>query len=112
MLPLNSLVCGVLNFRSPPSLDADSAEPWFQVKKTSAESVAEWDRITASGKPLDCRDMGLTAANCRYANIFAAVMGQRRWNGKPETVIRAYDFAVNGFVDLNLARWKSGELLH
>jgi hypothetical protein len=112
MLPLNSMVCSIMNFRSLRTLDADWAEPWFQVKKTSAESVAEWDSITASGKPLDCRDMGLTAANCRYANIFAAVVGQRRWNGEPETTIRAYDFAVDGFVDLNLPRWESGELLH
>ena len=108
LLPLHHLAVDALDWPGLPLAGLEQTHLWLRVEPTARESLTYWLDGTASGRPLDCRDLQLGPERCQYGGIFALLAGDRRWNHLPPVPLEGWDYASESFVALTVERL-SGE---
>ena len=95
------------------ALHADAGRPnpfqnrdWFTVAGSPEQSLAALSSRVASGQPIACAvDAQRHVIPCRYQEIYAAIAGFRRWNGYPDTPVRALDWKTGDEIVLTARLW-------
>jgi hypothetical protein len=87
---------------------------WFSIENTAEQSLQRWLEITGKGDALVCFHNVKTNVRvpCDYAKIYAAIAGYRRWNGLPETPVRAYDWNTREERVLSTTLWETYYFAH
>jgi hypothetical protein len=104
LLPLHHALVFSRNLRAldePGCLE----ESWFRTRATPDASLAYWvEQTETSPASLPSSD--------RYAEIYAALNGYRRWNHLPERELRAPRPGDHRLVTLSVGLWERYELPH
>ncbi len=91
-------------------LSAYSDITWFTVKGVPRESLKYWATQSDGKNPdiyLKCieADSNLPLP-CRYAEIYAAITGYRKWNNMENRPVFGYDLSTKKFIPLSIKLWE------
>jgi hypothetical protein len=87
------------------------ADYWLKQGSNPVETLENLDRaITYGNQILRCERF--TLRSCRYAEIFATLKANRKWNSKPDIEVKAWQPEHKVVVVLNTSLWRYYYLPH
>ncbi len=109
LLLLHHALAVVPNGRSVHMGPPGEIGAWFEAGTRPAAALDRWVAAVEAGRALDCRLVHLSPSSCRYAEVYAAVAGERWWSRhQADTDILAYDPDNGRYVSLSPQGWPFG----
>ena len=115
LLPLlHHLLVYPVNYAAIARPDQWSNRDWFAVSGNPHASLLEWDRRTAGGEPLACRDPAgrIWPVRCQYEAIYGAIQAHRLWNDRPNPPVQAFDWKTNRMITLDIQFYETHYFPH